>query len=526
MINEFSISTNEIIQIILQYLKENNLNSSYQTLQKETGIKDNCLLFSSINELKKNIEQGNWDLVLKEINHMTIPFVLLLELYELIIVELIASKEKDIAKCILYHLSDNFVKEIKGSKTLYQDKFSFLENIINGTVNYEQYYRERNTNKEKCRENIAQKMKEWFRPIEKGRLLYLLGHALQSVYNSEMKKDGNIYSYNILSNKFIYNEKKQLEDSNQEENEFIKIKQQAKYNPHNNSPGTTIEYLDADIQGKFMSLGLSNGEIEIWDISKNFSYLKSLQSHSHPIICSSFSNDSQLFCSSNTKINVSIFNLETSSIITQFDQVHTKPITSIKFTHDSSSILSCSLDGSISIIGLNSNQLLCQIKAHSSFINDMCINLNNDNVFTAGSDGYVKIINSKERCIIKELYIKNEDGPETYETSINCIKLSHLNPNYIFCGTMEGITYLIDTKGKIISKYKSNNISNIMCIELHNKWMYTLDTDNNITIFNIEHVIMVNYEKIMNENVIIGIKYLPNQKYLIGYTNNEIVTFI
>ena len=112
MINEFSISTNEIIQIILQYLKENNLNSSYQTLQKETGIKDNCLLFSSINELKKNIEQGNWDLVLKEINHMTIPFVLLLELYELIIVELIASKEKDIAKCILYHLSDNFVKEI------------------------------------------------------------------------------------------------------------------------------------------------------------------------------------------------------------------------------------------------------------------------------------------------------------------------------------------------------------------------------------------------------------------------------
>lgn len=526
MINEFSISTNEIIQIILQYLKENNLNTSYQTLQNETGIKDNSLLFSSLNELKQNITQGNWDLVLKEINHMAIPFELLFELYESIIVELISLKEKDIAKCILYHLSNNFTKEIGESNGIYKNKFSFLENIINGAFTYEQYYRDRNTNKEKCRENIGKKMTEWFQPIEKGRLLYLLGQGLKSIYNSEMKKDDNLYSYNILTNTFIHNEKKQICENNQKGKDFVKIKQQSKYNSHNNLTDTTIEYLDIDIQGKYMSLGLSNGENEIWDISNHFTYLKTFQSHSYPIICSSFSSDSLLFCSSNTKMNISVFNMETSSTISQFDQVHTKPITSIKFTHDSSSILSCSLDGSVSIIGLNSNQLLSQIKAHSSFINDMCINLNNDNIFTAGSDGYVKIINSKERCIIKEIYIKNEDGPETYETSINCIKLSHFNPNYIFCGTMQGITYLIDTKGKIISKYKSNYSSNIVCIELDSSWMYTLDTDNNITIFNIEHGIMVNYEKIKNENIIIGIKHPLNQKYLIGYTNKEIFTFI
>ena len=43
MINEITISTKQIIQLILQFLKENNFISTYTAFQNETNIKDNFL---------------------------------------------------------------------------------------------------------------------------------------------------------------------------------------------------------------------------------------------------------------------------------------------------------------------------------------------------------------------------------------------------------------------------------------------------------------------------------------------------
>ena len=101
MINEITISTKQIIQLILQFLKENNFISTYTAFQNETNIKDNFLSSELINSIQENILEGNWDLVLTAINHMMIPSSLLIELYETIIIELMSNNEKEIAKCVL-----------------------------------------------------------------------------------------------------------------------------------------------------------------------------------------------------------------------------------------------------------------------------------------------------------------------------------------------------------------------------------------------------------------------------------------
>ena len=189
MINEITISTKQIIQLILQFLKENNFISTYTAFQNETNIKDNFLSSELINSIKENIHEGNRDLVLTAINHMMIPSSILIDLYETIIIELMSNNEKEIAKCVLYHMNSKIINELKAQPS-YKNKISFLEEVINGERT--NYYTMKQTDKIQCREKIAKSLTEWLTPMKKGRLIYLLGQGLQNIYN--MNKDNKRYS--------------------------------------------------------------------------------------------------------------------------------------------------------------------------------------------------------------------------------------------------------------------------------------------------------------------------------------------
>ena len=152
----------------------------------------------------------------------------------------------------------------------------------------------------------------------------------------------------------------------------------------------------------------------------------------------------------------------------------------------------------------------------------MCINLDNDTIYTGGSDGYVKIINTKSRVISKEIKLKPKGLPDTFEVSVNSIKLSHTNENILFCGLMSGIIMLIDNKGRTLNQYQSKYLGNILSICLDDKWLYALDGENNITTFNIEHGIMVNYIKIEKNELILGMIHHPEKNYIVIFDNKHI----
>lgn len=513
MINEITISTKQIIQLILQFLKENNFISTYTAFQNETNIKDNFLSSELINSIKENILEGNWDLVLTAINHMMIPSSLLIELYETIIIELMSNNEKEIAKCILYHMNSKLINELK-TQPSFKDKISFLEEVINGEKTYIQYYTMKQTDKIKCREKIVKDLTEWLTPMKKGRLIYLLGQGLQNIYkmNKENKR------YNIYKDEFEVVEK-ELDMFNKSTDTFIKKVSSVEYTINNEN---SIECFNLNKDGTFLSLGLSNGDIKLIKTEPKFEYIQTLKANDNPIIILSFSNDSKLIASADNKKTINLFDIERKEIISSFHNIHSKVITGLLFNKYSTQLISSSLDGSISIIGLLSNQLLSQIKAHSSFINDMCINLDNDTIYTGGSDGYVKIINTKSRVISKEIKLKPKGLPDTFEVSVNSIKLSHTNENILFCGLMSGIIMMIDNKGRTLSQYESKYSGNILSICLDDKWLYALDGENNLTTFNIEHEIMVNYFKVERNELILGMIHHPEKNYIVIFDNKQI----
>lgn len=511
MINEITISTKQIIQLILQFLKENNFISTYTAFQNETNIKDNFLSSELINSIKENIHEGNWDLVLTAINHMMIPSSIIIDLYETIIIELMSNNEKEIAKCVLYHMNSKIINELKAQPS-YKNKISFLEEVINGERT--NYYTMKQTDKIQCREKIAKSLTEWLTPMKKGRLIYLLGQGLQNIYN--MNKDNK--RYNIYKDEFEDVEK-ELDTLNKSTESFIKKVSSVEYTITNEN---SIECFNLNKDGTLLSLGLSNGDIQLIQTEHKFEYMQTLKAKDNPLIILSFSNDSKLIASSDNKKSLYVFNIERKEISTSFHNIHSKVITGLLFNKDSTQLISSSLDGSISIIGLLSNQLLSQIKAHSSFINDMCINLEKNTIYTGGSDGYVKIINTEFRVISKEINLKPKGVPDTFEVSINSIKLSQTNENILFCGLMSGIIMLIDNKGRTLNQYQSKYLGNILSICLDDKWLYTLDGENNITTFNIEHGIMVNYIKIEKNELILGMIHHPEKNYIVIFDNKHI----
>eukprot|EP01147_Barroeca_monosierra_P006680 gene6679-7546_t len=93
------IESGDVICIVLQYLKENNLMETYNSLLAETGITMNVV--DNLETFLVDVRHGHWDTVLKTITHLKLPDETLKLLYEQIVLELIEMKEIGAARSLL-----------------------------------------------------------------------------------------------------------------------------------------------------------------------------------------------------------------------------------------------------------------------------------------------------------------------------------------------------------------------------------------------------------------------------------------
>ena len=160
------VDSKDVIKLMLQFLKENNLSDSARILQEESGVSLNTV--TSIESFLLDIHNGKWDSVLSQLNSIQLPKEKLIIIYEQIFLELLELGEKELAKellkgNILYSLSlssaystprgENFgsslfeyrpcfLSDTSIDKKLFTSSFLNEENIyINPTAERYEYYK-------------------------------------------------------------------------------------------------------------------------------------------------------------------------------------------------------------------------------------------------------------------------------------------------------------------------------------------------------------------------------------------------
>ena len=93
------VDASDVVRIVLQFCKENNLTQTYAALADETQCALNTV--DSVEGFVGDIRNGRWDLVLPQVATMRLPKRKLEDLYEQVAVETMESNEVDAARALL-----------------------------------------------------------------------------------------------------------------------------------------------------------------------------------------------------------------------------------------------------------------------------------------------------------------------------------------------------------------------------------------------------------------------------------------
>ncbi|KAI8148990.1 WD40 repeat-containing protein SMU1-like protein [Fennellomyces sp. T-0311] len=375
-----SIESDDVIRLIVQFLRENNLERTLHALQNESpntfNTVDNKEMFI------QDIQQGRWDVVLRQIQAMKIPVEALYDLYEQIVIELVEMKEQSTAKTIL-----RTSKPMNALRENDVDRYIKLEELV-ARPNLDDVYAPGET-KESRREAIAKGLSDHITVVPPSRLLALLGQCLKWQQHQGILAPDN--TFDLFRG--VVPEQKAEDDA-----VATQLYSTIKF-PGKKSYAETAVFAP---NGQYLATGTVDGFIEIWNyitgkLRKDLKYQAEdrLMAMDNSVICLNFSRDSQLLVSGSDDGKIAVWKVQTGTCQRRLSPAHSQGVTSVCFNKDGSQVLSGSYDQTVKIHGLRSGKTLKEFRGHSSFVNSVMFSNDNTHVLSASSDGTVKVWDAK-----------------------------------------------------------------------------------------------------------------------------------
>ena len=166
------IEASDVVKLVLQFLKESSLTRTLQTLQDESQVALNTV--DNVDSFLSDVQNGNWDAVMSVVSTLKLPFLLLAEVYEQLILELIEMRELDTARQLL-----NNTEAMARLREQHNDRFTKLESLASKPYFDPRDAYAQGNGKERRRSAIAEKLRGHVSVVPPSRLLALLGQALK-----------------------------------------------------------------------------------------------------------------------------------------------------------------------------------------------------------------------------------------------------------------------------------------------------------------------------------------------------------
>ncbi|CAD7940192.1 unnamed protein product [Amoebophrya sp. A25] len=389
---QLSIESEDVIRLILQFCRDNDLPRTLMTLQEEAKVPLNSV--DSLEGLLDDVNAGRWDDVLKTCSYLALPMDVKVDLFEHVVFEFVESLEFETAGVLMEHTQP--LKVMRGD---FPDRFARLSQLIKRgqpVSSPEVLYGPGKTRKDK-RGDVAQKLVAYVQVSPPNRLLALLGQAIKYQKHIGVIKEGEEVDLFRGLDKNLFHVtamgEKGLEAADQYPKHCAKRVKLAE----------VASFCAYSSDGQFLAVGAEDGLAEIYDArtgkSRQDLCYQSVDdprymAAQHPVSCVMFSNNNASLAVGDSSGTLSVFVVGTGDLDKRL-QAHDGPILSLCWNHNDSAVLSGSADSTARVSGLNAGKVLKEFRGHTSYVQTVLYSPDMSKVITGSADAYVKVFDAK-----------------------------------------------------------------------------------------------------------------------------------